>query len=155
MPECEICGKHTDELYTIEVERAILQVCKQCSSKGKFIAKVKEEEKPKQIIVVDEQPIEELVDNYDELVKKRREEAGLTQEELAKKINETLSTIKKIENGHLHPTEKTAKKLEKLFNIKLYQIVKRQSMEESARQKTEQEALTLADVVKIKKKEKD
>ncbi len=155
MPECEICGRYTDDLYTIEVERAILQVCRQCSTKGKFIAKVREEKKPKKIVIVNEQPVEELIDNYDELVKKKRKEAGFTQEELAKKINEPLSTIKKIENAQLHPTEKTAKKLEKLFGIKLYQIVKKQDIEQPSVKKTEQGHLTLADVVRIKKKKRE
>lgn len=151
MPECEICGKKTDELYTVEIERAILQVCKKCSKTGRFIAKVKEKPKPREIIVTNEQPQEELIDNYDKLISKKRKEMNLTQEELAKKINEQLTTIKKIENAQLHPTEKTAKKLEKLFNIKLYQIIKRQSIEEIEKPK-QQQALTLADVVKIKKK---
>ncbi len=153
MPECEICGKYTEELYTIEVEGAVLQVCKECSTKGKFIAKVKEEKPRKEIIIVNEQPVEELVDDYDKIIKEKRREMNLTQEELAKKINEQLSTIKKIENGDLHPTEKQAKKLEKLFNIKLYQTIKRQSMEDIETNK-KTEPLTLADIVEIKKKNK-
>jgi putative transcription factor len=151
MPECEICGRYTDELYTIEVEGAILQVCKQCSTKGKFIAKVREEKPKKQVTIINEQPVEELIDDYDKVIKEERKKMGLTQEELAKKINEQLTTIKKIENGDLHPTEKQAKKFEKLFGIKLYQVIKKQSLEE-LKKPDKKESLTLADVVKIKKK---
>ena len=154
MPQCEICGKYTNELYTIEVEGAVLQVCKECSTKGKFIAKVREEKPKKEMIITNEQPVEELIDDYDKIIKQKRKEKNLTQEQLAKKINEQLITIKKIENGDLHPTEKQAKKFEKLFDIKLYQVIKRQSINEIEKQKKPQ-AITLGDIVKIKKKNKE
>ena len=147
--ECEVCGKHTDELYFTEIERAKMQTCKKCSTSGKFIGKARLEPVKKKNIIIKEMPEEELVDNFEELIAKKRKESGLTQEQLADKINETHSIIKKIERGDFHPSKKTAGKLERLFKIKLYQIIKRQSYEE---QPKVQSNLSLGDIVKIKKK---
>ena len=91
-----------------------------------------------------------MIDNFEELIAKKRKEAGLTQEQLADKVNETHSIIKKIERGEFHPSEKTAEKLERLFKIKLYHLIKRQSYEE---QPKVQSNLSLGDIVKIKKSE--
>ncbi|MCK9444998.1 MAG: helix-turn-helix domain-containing protein [Tissierellaceae bacterium] len=52
-------------------------------------------------------------------LKELREEAGLTQDELAKKLNLTQSTIAYYENGKKMPTMENAKILAQIFNISL------------------------------------
>jgi len=144
--DCEICGRNSSDLYLISVEGTRLTVCSDCASCGTFIAKV--EEAPLEVTTITrEEPEIDLVDNYTGLIREARAKASLTQEELAKKINENLNVIKKVEKGELMPTEKLSKKLEKLFKIRLFQQVKKEAVE---KKKTET-SLSLEDVAIIKK----
>ena len=52
-------------------------------------------------------------------LKQLREKAGLTQDELAKKLNLTQSTIAYYENGKKMPTLENAMIIAKLFNVTL------------------------------------
>ena len=144
--DCEICGRNSSDLYLISVEGTKLAVCNDCSGCGTFIAKV-EEASLEVTAITREEPEIDLVDNYAELIRGARAGASLTQEELAKKINESLNVIKKVEKGELAPTEKLSKKLEQLFKIRLFQRVKKETIE---KKKTET-SLSLEDVAIIKK----
>jgi uncharacterized protein (TIGR00270 family) len=114
MPECEICGKKRGLVRAV-VEDTVIYVCEDCSSFGKKIAE------PRPITKIEETPIEDiLIDpSYATIVRLKREALNMKIEELAKKINERVSTIKRIEQGRMHLDAKTAKKLEKVFGIKL------------------------------------
>ena len=65
--------------------------------------------------------IEELdvVEDYANLIKNKREEMQMTQDDLAKKIFERKNVLSNIERGELLPDISTARKLEKVLNIKL------------------------------------
>jgi len=144
--DCEICGKNSREMFLISVEGTRLTVCKECSNCGTFISKIEEAPVERQA-VVEEEPEVDVVDNYAELIRECRTKAGLTQEELAKKINESLNVIKKIEKGTMVPSEKLAKKLDTLFRIRLFQPVKKQNIEN----KKMETSLSLEDIAVIKK----
>ena len=145
--DCEICGNASRELFIVSVEGIRLRVCQDCSGYGTFISNVEEEHYDTRPVVVEERPEIDLVDNYASLIGEARQKAGLTQEELAKKINESLNVLKKVEKGDLLPTEKLSKKLEKMFRIKLFQTVKH----ESIGTKKSESSLSLEDVAVIKK----
>ena len=97
-----------------------------------------------------EEKIELIVENYAELVKKKRESIGLTQKEFANKINEKESTIHKIETGVWQPNLILAKKLEKTLGLKL--IEEHQEKHESSKNK-KIEGFTLGDFINVKKDE--
>ncbi len=59
------------------------------------------------------------MEDYARLIKSKREQMGMTQEELAQKILERKNVLSNIERGELLPDINTAKKLEKVLNIKL------------------------------------
>ncbi len=61
----------------------------------------------------------DIVEDYARLIKSKREQMGMTQEELAQKILERKNVLSNIERGELLPDINTAKKLEKVLNIKL------------------------------------
>jgi putative transcription factor len=63
--------------------------------------------------------IEELSQDYDERIRQARENAGLSQEELAKQLNEKASTIQKLEHGDSLPTDDIQGKLERNLDIDL------------------------------------
>ena len=144
--DCEICGRNSGDLYLISVEGTRLTVCRDCAGCGTFISKA--EERPLETTrIIEEEPEIDLVDNYAELIRVSRAKSSLTQEELAKKINENFNVIKKVEKGELAPTEKLSKKLEKLFRIRLFQPVKKERLEK----KKVETSLSLEDVAIIKK----
>lgn len=61
----------------------------------------------------------ELVEDYNEVVRKARMSLGLTQDELAKQVGEKVTIIKKVESGELKPSISLARKLEKLLKVVL------------------------------------
>ncbi len=63
--------------------------------------------------------IEELAQDYDDQIRQGRERAGLSQEDLAKDLNEKASLIRKLEQGEMLPTDETQEKLEAALEIDL------------------------------------
>lgn len=56
------------------------------------------------------------------LIKEKREEVGLTQKELAEKVNKSLRTIQAIEQGRRKPGRVLTLKLFKILKIPISQI---------------------------------
>lgn len=65
----------------------------------------------------------DLIEDFGEVVRTARIKMGLTQEDLAKQLNEKLATIKKIESGEFKPPITLARKLERFLKIKLLEPV--------------------------------
>ena len=63
--------------------------------------------------------IEELATDYDERIRSARESAGLSQDELAKQLNEKASLIRKLEHGETLPSDDVQGKLERNLDIDL------------------------------------
>ena len=63
--------------------------------------------------------IEELAQDFDDQIRQAREHAGLSQEDLAKDLNEKASLIRKLEQGEMLPTDETQAKLERTLDIDL------------------------------------
>lgn len=66
-----------------------------------------------------EEEIEELAFDYDDRITEAREEKGLSQEELAQRLNEKESLITRLEDGRALPSEKVQKKIEVELEISL------------------------------------
>jgi putative transcription factor len=60
-----------------------------------------------------------LAEDYGQIVKQAREEAGLTAEELSNEINEKRSTVAKTERGEHHPSDDLVGKLERFLDVEL------------------------------------
>ncbi|MEF8821450.1 MAG: multiprotein bridging factor aMBF1 [Halovenus sp.] len=63
--------------------------------------------------------IDELAQDFDEQIRQARESAGLSQEDLAKDLNEKASLIQKLEQGKMLPTDEMQEKLERSLDIDL------------------------------------
>jgi putative transcription factor len=63
--------------------------------------------------------MDEVVQDYDERIRSARESRGLSQEELAKQLNEKASLIRKLERGDVLPSDSVQRKLEKELDISL------------------------------------
>ncbi len=152
--QCEICGREIHgKGHTVVVEGTEMTVCSLCRDYGEekstvvqhgVVKVVKKERKVKPIEFT-----EELVENYNEIIKRERERRGWSQEELAKKIQEKASLIRKIENKEITPEPEVVEKLERILEVKL-----REKVEEVKVQGKKVESLTLGDVVVIRKKRK-
>ena len=135
--QCEICGATKGEFHQAIIEGSILQVCTRCSKFGAIIEehpKIDEEE-PKKADAGNAgkgfhytEPAENIVDNFQSIVKAAREKKHLTQEQLANAVAEKESVIHKIEAGTLTPPIKTCKKLEQYLGIKLIVQEKKQQI---------------------------
>lgn len=115
MQECEVCGRKGVLTRTL-VEGTVLSVCSKCSGFGSRVPEVRPMTRK------EEMPIEEVsIDpSFATIIRLRREALGLKIGELAKKINEKESTIARIEQGKMNPDVKTAKKLEKALEVRLF-----------------------------------
>lgn len=110
----------------IELEDAIVEVCDDCSKFGRMIKRVptakayKPMQKPVNLtgLIKDEEETYFALD-YGKRVREAREARDLTRPELAKKINERESIIRRIERQTMEPDEKLTKKIERFLNIKL------------------------------------
>jgi len=150
---CDLCGKVDEQLNRTLIESVELTVCGACSKFGKILAPVKRYSPKEQHRMIQkagqkEEKIEILVENYADLIKKKRESMGLSQKDFASKLNEKESMIHHIETGTFEPTLEMARKLERILGIKLVE----EHEEKHQMQKTKrEEGFTLGDFIKIKK----
>jgi putative transcription factor len=93
--------------------------------------------------------MEELAQDYDERIRRAREDKGLAQADLANELNEKASLIRKLERGETLPSDEIQRKLERFLDVSL-------SAEASGDEESEWESdsategTTLGDVVKRK-----
>lgn len=167
---CEICGQSIEEGKSkrTKIDGSIMEVCPDCSKFGviqktpkpKFTQSKSKEKSgsnginrpkrtPRPMYSLDE-PTEELVEDFETIVRKAREVKGLSREELGEKIYEKVSVINRIESGKMVPDIKLAKKLEKTLNITLIEKISDMDLEDFKNRTSG--GPTLGDIVKIKKK---
>lgn len=153
---CEICGKDLKGPgIKIIVEGTELTVCSACKKYGSEKVSTASQSEAKRVVIKKKRIStniefkDELVENFNQLIRLEREKRGWSQEQLAKKIQEKESLIKKIENAEITPDPEVVAKLEKLFGIKLKESVPVVKLE-----KKSSLTPTLGDIVILKKKER-
>jgi len=154
--ECELCGKSSYSLKEVNVDGVKFMVCEQCAipyekkpstqkfESHEFIPKGK---KIRNFIDSQEFHRINLISEWGKLIRKKREEQGLTIEELAEKIIEKESTINKLDNEKTIPSKQLIEKIEKFFSIKLIDENENDFVQEK---KEESQGFTLMDFVKKK-----
>ncbi|MBQ2653785.1 MAG: TIGR00270 family protein [Methanobrevibacter sp.] len=161
--ECEICGKPVPEHNPIraKIEGSVMVVCKECSKLGKiqkappkpkYVQQKNKKQKttPKRNYSTRDEPSEELIENYNDEIRKARESKNWSREDLGKKINERVSVINRIESGKMTPDIKLTKKLEKALNIKLLEKVNNVDLNQFINSSSGER--TLGNIMKIKRK---
>jgi len=166
---CEMCGTDNDKLLLTEVEGALMKVCPDCAKFGQGkkesndlsgvtgsgggisggpinkIPTMKRKSEAYSRDVFDKMGNEELVEDYGKVLRQSREALHMSQEDLAKKINEKRSIIAKLETGNMIPPDALVKKLEKALSIKLTEKYEAQTQ---SLKPTESKSVTLGDLVK-------
>ena len=169
MPTCEICGRECHSTREISLEGAQLQACSRCAELGEPVRKPKPpgsrppstpKSRPVSIPRPSSSPRHphrrsrpqrrELVpvEDFTKLIRKAREQRGLSQKDVARQLHERTSVITKIESGKMAPTIGLARKLERLFKLTL--LEEAESVDLST--VSSQSSTTLGDVVQIKRK---
>jgi len=161
---CELCGKNVTFTKKVTVEGVGLEVCSDCAKFGIEAKKEPKKEEPaaKPIItqrlevrerrgkprdIYESGMREEFVDDYAERIRNARSKKGMSQKDLAMKLNEKLTVLSKVEAGDMRPDDKLVSKLEKELGIKL----KEKPAEVLAGKEGPKASLTLADLIKMQK----
>ncbi len=145
MSICEICGKNR-KTHKAVIEGAEVEVCDKCHKKNeeykmralvsinKQLTKGKKNESIKEEVrqIITE---EEIIDDYNERINEAMKKHNMNEEELAKKLNISLSYLKHIILGKMKPDMRTARKIEKLLKIEI--LKKNVYMIERSKEKNE------------------
>jgi putative transcription factor len=164
-----MCGKEVPRLRKVQIGGTTLEVCNEC-------ARFREDapvEAPKAApvtsgpsAVAEPRPIAfpshegrkkdalsrgevELAEDYNRRIIKGRRKKDLTQEELARRINEKKSVISRLETGEMRPSDRLIKKLEKELDVKLRERMEFQA--EPAKKQVGTGGVTLGDLIKMEK----
>lgn len=153
---CDLCGKVEENLARTLIEGVELEVCPACSKFGKAVSQPKRLSPKEQHMQFQnkseprrQEKIEMIVENYAELIKKKRESIGLSQKDFALKISEKDSTIHHIETGTFEPPMALAKKLERFLGIKL--VEHHEESPGHLDKKSKEGGFTLGDFIRNKK----
>ena len=126
-----MCGNGAS-LFVASIEGTEMKVCKECCGFGKVIGPVQAEKKSgiekqkitlaktfSQVWHAQEDKEMLIVENFASIMRKKREQLGLTQKEFANMLSERESLIQKIETGSYEPDIGMARKFERLLKIRL------------------------------------
>lgn len=170
---CDICGRQIQgRPNRVVVEGAKMTTCNACATLGtpykepKPIPLTTPILGPRPMPVVVSRPLPskpadkrvprevqelDIADNYPQIIQKARTKHGLSQEDLAMKVKERLSVIRKIELGKMMPNMRLVKELEHVLRIKLLVLTSEPPVPKLVPGATKE--ITLADVAKIRSKE--
>ena len=148
MVQCELCGAETATPTTAKVEGAELEVCDDCAELGTEVRRPDESTTSTKYSTSSDSgggdstattrsssgggtgggrkrgsemydDVDELAQDYDDRIRAARENAGLSQEDLANQLNEKASLIRKLERGDMLPSDEVQGKLERALDVSL------------------------------------
>ncbi|MCX8181043.1 MAG: multiprotein bridging factor aMBF1 [Thermofilaceae archaeon] len=128
---CELCGGEIrGQAYLSVVDRAELILCEKCVKKASKVygpigqSKTKNQLSQKRTVSKRERNVvEEVMEDYAEIIREARERMGLTRDALAAILGVKVSVIRRIEEGSLAPTIELAHKIERILRVKLVEKV--------------------------------
>lgn len=158
---CEMCGSDVPHTKFVKVEGAALHVCPRCeryatseaakTEKGTLImpsvAKrlVTRQKRQREKDVFSSGGEKELALDFPEKIKDGRRRKGLSQDELARQINEKKSMVVKLETGDIRPSDKLVRKLERALGLSLRESVEQG---EAGQRSAYSQGMTLGDFIK-------
>jgi putative transcription factor len=169
MPTCEVCGREVPSVQEVTLEGAKLLTCSRCAKLGQPAHKSQPAQAPPRpappsymnperirTLPLHREPIKPRraereivpVENFAALVRKAREQRGLSHKEVARQLNERESVIAKLETGKMTPTTNLARKMERLFKLTL--LEEAESLDTYPGKSSS--PTTFGDVVEVRKK---
>ena len=146
MGSCELCG-NDGNFNCVLVENVAFNVCNSCSKYGKILRVSDTIIKTKRNIFKKTEPEYNVLTEYSQIIKNKREKLGLSQKDFANKLNEKENLIAKIERGELKPNLDLARKIGKFLKIELTES---ENATDFSVNKSKNEGLTIGDFVKKK-----
>ena len=149
---CEICGKKVvGRPVRVKIDGSIMQTCNECSKFGKVQKEprrpVKAKTSPRRPRV--REPLYEVSEEFNTIIRMAREKKGWSREDLANKIYEKASVINRIESGKMIPDIKLARKIEKVLNIKILDKIEEEQPEDIT--PSRRGGTTIGDIAQIKR----
>ena len=151
MGNCEMCGKEGSIIKAM-VESIEMDLCSGCSVYGKRLEPKSDDMIYKPRIRPPISSVEDrkgIVNNFSEIIRKKRNQLGMTQEEFAKKLAEKESIVTKMESGSFTPSIPKMEKIEKILNVTL---IEEMVMEKFTQRLKESGPLTMGDIIKVRKR---
>lgn len=151
---CEICGRPVEEPMAIEVDKAVLYVCRSCAaSYGRRQVPQRQPSRGPQPRPQPRRPPAprrelEVIEDFGEVVRRARENIGLSREVLAAMIGVKETVLRRIEAGQLTPDLELARKLERALGVKL--LVEAPAEPSGGRSAGAEGGLTLGDVAEVR-----
>jgi putative transcription factor len=158
--QCEICGADIQgPCSRIVIDGSALDACKSCARFGKAEEKwspVTRKVAPVERTFAQPRPkprdhfkdLVEIVPEYGRLIREARESLNLAPEELALRIKEKATLLKKIEREEIVPEDSTRVKLERELHIKLTD----KATDAQVKARSSGKGLTLGDIANIRRK---
>ncbi|MFP4045599.1 MAG: multiprotein bridging factor aMBF1 [Candidatus Aenigmatarchaeota archaeon] len=150
--DCEMCGSAPAKMKA-RVDGAVMKVCDNCSDLGEVLGEIKKEKpvkvkkkRNKSKDYFDTKTEKVLREDYGQVVRSAREKKDWKIEDLAQRLKEKASVVKRIEHGDLKPNKDLIKKLEHELELELYEEVERKKFSGSSGG----DGVTIGDVVDIK-----
>ena len=149
---CEICGKKVvGTPVRVKIEGSVMQTCQECSKFGKVQKEpqraIRKRTPPR--LPRYKEPSNEVLEDFNTVIRKAREKMGWSREDLAEKVYEKVSVIGRVESGKMVPDIKLARKLEKILNVSLLEKVEDENLEDKGSQRIR--GATIGDIAFIKK----
>jgi putative transcription factor len=159
--QCDMCGSSQATTRAI-VEQIEMTVCKDCSKFGQVLGNVmvktavfkdniKNRITASRPLATEKQVQELVMTTYPLILRKKREQLGMTQKEFASLILEKESVLQKMETGHMEPSIITARKLERILKIKLVEEYEEDSSKGLGK-KENPEQFTIGDIITVRKR---
>lgn len=132
MGTCELCGMEKVTTRKTRASSTIVDCCNRCIETlslqpiQDFTNKFTTGSNSNSILPIQNNMVgaerEELISNFHIKIREKREFMNFSQEDLAKKCNERVNIIQKIENGN-RVTDSVLKKVEKILDLKIYDSI--------------------------------
>lgn len=152
---CEICGRPVEEPIAVEVDRAVLYLCRSCAASygRRQVAQRQQAQPAARRPPQPRRPAAprrelEVVEDFGEIVRRARENLGLSREVLAAMIGVKETVLRRVEAGQLTPDLELARKLERALGVKL--LVEASQEASGVQGKGVERGLTLGDVAELR-----
>lgn len=152
MASCEMCGASGD-LKETRVEGTVLDLCDDCQEMGEPVDQsdnVTQATRTTTPSRSQEPADNEVVPDFDNRVKRAREDHGLSVSGLADQLKEKDSVVRRVESGDLTPDQDLARKFERTLDITLYETPP--ELEGGGRDRTTTEQ-TIGDVAEVRERD--
>jgi putative transcription factor len=156
---CEICGKNViGKPVRTKIDNSIMLTCNECSKFGKVQREpprpqrggpgVRSQAK-RRPYSRSQEPTQEVIEDYQTIVREAREKQGWSREDLGEKIYEKVSVINRVESGKMIPDLKLARKLEKILKVTLLEKTDDSHLDDAGG--SSMRGATIGDIARIKK----